>query len=135
MFKRARQAFNPKRQIRDVESASALVRALRERGTQPTYGGNPVHKRNPADFGLHPPSSPRPDKTLCDGIVDSREQAQRLLELGFGKGLVSVQERDGWPQNVWAVAGQRDAVEAQHEGSGRYHGYPMPVSDPFAMRS
>jgi hypothetical protein len=30
------------------------------------YGGNPEHKANPGDFELEPPSSPRPDKTLCD---------------------------------------------------------------------
>lgn len=32
------------------------------------YGGNPAHKRNPGDFGLPPPSDPRPFKTLCDEI-------------------------------------------------------------------
>ena len=45
-----------------------------------------------------------------------------------------MQERDGWPQNVWAMAANGVAVEAMLENplTGRYHGYPMLESDPLA---
>jgi hypothetical protein len=32
---------------------------------------------------------------------------------------------------VWAVTDEGDPLEAQLEGEGRYHGYPMPDGDPF----
>ena len=47
--------------------------------------------------------------------------------------MVSVQTRDGWPQNVWAVSETGELFEAQLENAtrGSYHGYPMPLSDDF----
>jgi hypothetical protein len=42
-----------------------------------------------------------------------------------------MQERDGWPQNVWAVTERGEPLEAQLEGQGVYHGYPMAEADPF----
>ena len=96
------------------------------------YGGNPEHKRSPGDFGLTPPASPRPLKTLCDQVhIFTRSEATRLLRAGFKKGLFSVQERNGWPQNVWAVTDAGQPLEAQLESDGQYHGYPMQEADPF----
>ena len=87
---------------------------------------------NPCDFGLHTPSAPRPGKTLCDQVeIYSRAEALTLLRAGLQRGTFSEQERDGWPQNVWAVTEGGEALEAQHEGQGVYHGYPMPGADPF----
>lgn len=99
------------------------------------YTGNPVHKRNPGDFGLKPPALARPGKTLCDGAeIFTRVEAERLLKAGLTKGLVSVAWRDGWPQNVWAVSMNGMPVEAMLEDPirGAYHGYPMAESDPLA---
>jgi hypothetical protein len=47
---------------------------------------------------------------------------------------MSVQERYGWPQNVWAVAPNGTALEAMLENpsTGTYHGYPMQEDDPLA---
>ncbi|BBL73894.1 hypothetical protein [Methylomagnum ishizawai] len=98
------------------------------------YGGNPEHKRNPGDFGLNPPSNPRQAKTLCDEVeVFKRTQALTLLRKGLRRGLVSVQERNGWPQNIWAVAKGR-ALQAMLENAeqGAYHGYPLQEDDPLA---
>lgn len=49
------------------------------------------------------------------------------------KGLVSVQVRNGWPQNVWAVASSGVPIEAMldNEVTGSYHGYPMLEGDPL----
>jgi len=47
--------------------------------------------------------------------------------------MISVQRRNGWPQNIWAVHAGIEVFEAQLENSaqGTYHGYPMPADDDF----
>ena len=64
--------------------------------------------------------------------MSQRQAATGLLKSGVGKGMVSLQRRHGWPQNVWAVSGEV-AFEAQLENpeQGSYHGYPMPQDDDF----
>ncbi len=99
------------------------------------YVGSPFHKRKPGDFGLTPPSQPRPNKTLCDGVrIFQRQLAQELLEKGVRFGLVSVQRRGDFPQNIWAVTSSGIALEAQLDNveRGTYHGYPMVHGDPLA---
>jgi hypothetical protein len=124
-----RTSFNPKRRI-----ASAPLQADLERwAAEVHYGGNPEHKRNPGDFRLTPPSSPRRHKTLCDeaGIL-RRALALELLREGIRTGLVS-QQGGNYPQNVWSVSAEGIPLEAQLENpaNGTYHGYPMPEEDPF----
>jgi hypothetical protein len=127
---RKRTVFNPKRRIRqkpDLDFLKSLAESV-------SYGGNPEHKINPGDFGLTPPSLPQADKTKCDIVkVFLREEAIRLLKEGARKGLISEQVRNGYPQNIWAVAEDGWPVEAQLENArrGTYHGYPMPETDPF----
>lgn len=132
----ARSRYNPKRRLRDPrlsqEERAELSRLVR-------YAGNPAHKRNPGDFDLTPPASPRPDKTLCDEAgVHERAMAQDLLEAGIHRGLVSALTGAGgrFPQNVWAVNGQGIAFEAQLENpvQGTYHGYPLQEADPLRER-
>lgn len=127
VFEVTKRAFNPKRRLgRGVSlDTGALKNELR-------YTGNPEHKRNPGDFGLTPPSSPRPAKSLCDTArIFTRAEALRLLQLGLERGAFSAQLRNGWPQNIWAVTEDGVALEAQLDGAGTYHGYPMPETDPF----
>ncbi len=126
---------NPKRKLvseaRSVETKAQLA-LLAGRAT---YGGNPEHKRNPGDFDLSPPSQPRQGKSLCDAVeIFSRTKALELIQRGLRQGLVSEQWRDGWPQNIWAVAENGMAVEAMLENPtlGTYHGYPMQDGDPLA---
>lgn len=127
-----RRTFNPKRRFCPEETLQARQEALSKRVGSLRYTGNPEHKRNPGDFGLQPPSGPRPGKTLCDKVeIYSRADALALLLAGVQRGTFSAQERDGWPQNVWAVTGKGEPLEAQREGPGVYHGYPMPEADPF----
>ena len=107
---------------------------MNELASRVRYGGNPEHKKNPGDFGLTPPVSPRPDKTLCDATgIFERNVAEELLKSGIRKGLVSVQKRGEFPQNVWAVTDKGLPVEAQLENAfkGTYHGYPVAPTDPF----
>lgn len=61
-----RRKFNPKRQLVPMEALHSRLPLLSERILDVRYSGNPEHKRNPGDYGLDPPSAPRPGKTLCD---------------------------------------------------------------------
>jgi hypothetical protein len=127
-----RRTFNPKRRLCPVEDLEIRQGDLLPRIRSVRYAGNPEHKRTPGDFGLTPRSAPRPGKTLCDEVeIYSRAEALILLRAGLERGMFSVQERDGWPQNVWAVTEGGEPVEAQLEGPGIYHGYPMAEADPF----
>lgn len=124
--------FTPKRKICSPELAEQRIATMTPNLGRLRYGGNPEHKRNPGDFGLSPPTMPRPGKTLCDQVkIFTRAEAIRLLHTGLHKKLFSLQERNGWPQNVWAVTDGGEPLEAQLEGDGVYHGYPMPEADPF----
>ena len=107
-----RSRFNLKRRMRNrggVGFQSGLVDRVK-------YAGNPAHKRNPGDFCLHPPAGPLGDNTLCDDAgVFSKTEALSLLREGVRRGLVSVQTRGEFPQNVWAVTEDGYALEAQLE--------------------
>jgi hypothetical protein len=128
-----RQTFNPKRRMRPSPASPIQVAELKALSVRASYGGSPFHKRVPGDFGLSPPAAPRPGKTLCDDCVVEKEKAANLLAEGLRRGLISVQERGGWPQNVWAVTEQGIPVESELDNSvlGTYHGFPMPTADPF----
>jgi len=129
-MKPRRGRYNPKRKLQD----SLPAQELDQLSSQVKYGGNPEHKRNPGDFGLTPPSDPRPNKTLCDDCgIFNRAIAERLLSEGAQKGIVSVQMKGQWPKNIWAVTSEGHPVEAQleNEVQGTYHGYPMPEADPM----
>ncbi len=84
---------------------------------------------------MNPPSHPRQGKSLCDNAdIFTQADALELVREGMRRGLVSVQERNGWPQNVWAVTDKGVPLEAMLENSdtGSYHGYPMLKNDPLA---
>lgn len=128
------KGYNPKRRI---APADMLSRAQRDTlSSKVVYGGNPEHKRSPGDYGLSPPSQPRPGKTLCDAKGPLlKEAARQLLKDGLIKGMVSARTDHGWPQNIWAISEVGEAFEAQLENSvqGIYHGYPMPIDDDFRL--
>lgn len=108
--------------------------ALAELSKQARYSGNPVHKKNPGDFNLVPPSAPRANKSLCDASgIFKRVEAVSLLREGIRRGTVSVQEEEGgWPRVVWAVTEAGIILEARSDRSppGSYHGYPLLPGNP-----
>lgn len=125
--------FNSKRKIKKLMKGD--LQHYRDIVDQLRYGGNPEHKKNPGDFGLTPPSNPRPGKSLCDVVgIFSREVALEHLRAGLLRGLVSERSNGEWPQNIWSVTENGHPLEAQLENpaTGAYHGYPMPSSDPLA---
>ena len=125
------QKFNPKRRL--AAANSLPMEARNELAQAVIYTGNPEHKRNPGDFGLTPPAQPRRGKTLCDGAsIFKRNDALRYLRDGLKRGAVSEQSIAGWPSIIWAVTDDGIPLEAQRDGEGSYHGYPMPPEDPMA---
>ncbi len=122
--------FNPKRKIQENVDHEWLKELLKKAG----YGGNPEHKKQAGDFGLTPPAMARPDKTLCDGVaIFKKTVALRRLKEGIKSGLISIQMRGEYPQNIWAVTRDGEVLEAQleNEKQGIYHGYPISCEDPF----
>ena len=52
------------------------------------YERSAPHKTRPADYGFHPPTNPRPSKSVCDDIrtiplEEAREIFRACLELGM----------------------------------------------------
>ncbi len=129
---RRRSGYNPKRRMATADALTSAERA--GLAAVVAYGGNPEHKRSPGDYGLTPPVSPRPAKTLCDGErAILKSEALALLQAGLRKGTMSAAPSQAWPQNIWAVSDAGDVFEAQLENAtqGTYHGYPMPEDDDF----
>lgn len=128
----SRRTFNPKRRIGDrflvgdQQALDHLAQVIR-------YGGSPLHKRNPGDFGLTPPASPRQGKSLCDDArIFTRAEAQRLLAMAMRRGMVDARSTPGgWPPLIWAVSDDGWPLEAESDTPGSYHGYPMPLADAF----
>lgn len=127
-----RTSFNPKRRIIRARPSPENSERWEE---NVRYGGNPEHKKNPGDFDLSPPSNPRQGKTLCDNAeMVRRDEVLRLIREGIRRGMLSEQMRNGWPQNIWAVAPNGMPLEAQLENpvNGTYHGYPLQDVDPLS---
>lgn len=123
---------NPKRKLSDLPISEDERTRLK---TKVSYVGSPYHKRNPGDFGLKPPSAPRPDKTECDSAgITTKAAADALLEQGINAGLISPYEPPELPRYIWAVANDNTVVEARldNETSGTYHGYPLSKDDPWS---
>lgn len=121
--------FNTKRRI---ERAPDVAR-LGELANCVKYVGSPDHKKNPGDFGLTPPSSPRLNASLCDDVKIFRvAEARQYLVDGLRQGFVSDRYDDGWPFNIWAVTEKDVPLEAEYANNGEYHGYPLLENDPFA---
>jgi len=129
---RPRTGYNPKRKMASADLLTPVERAAL--ASRASYGGNPEHKHSRGDYGLTPPASPRPAKTLCDGERPIlKAEATALLQAGLRKGTTSATTADGWPQNIWSVSDAVEVFEAQLENpaQGTYHGYPMPEDDDF----
>jgi hypothetical protein len=121
-----------KRSIREAPLTAAQRDFL---AAHARYEGSPLHKKEPHNFDLTPPSSPREDKTLCDeaGIFD-KKVAFDLFRLAVEVGLVSETEKAaGFPSQIWVVDADGRVFELMYGGSvvGRYHGYPIRRSNPL----
>lgn len=110
MIRRYNQ-FNHKRKIKELTDIE--LQQCAKLADQVRYGGNPEHKKNPGDFGLISPSGARPGKSLCDAVnIFSRKIALQYLQSGLRRGLISERFNGAWPQNIWSVTNNGDALEA-----------------------
>ena len=120
-----RQGNNPKRRIATEAQASAEYLAWLS--GQVRYTGNPHHKRIPANYGFDRPTSPRPNKSLCDGnrcVLE--DEAQALFDEAISRGMISSYRLDEFPKYVWAVDAEERVYEAKLErGANSYHGYEL----------
>lgn len=114
---------NPKR--RTAKAGHFTEEQLKNFAGTGRYCGSARHKRQPADYGFCPPSSPRPSKLLCDDKrVIKLEEATRFFTDGIARGMVSMVKQDDLPKYVWAQDEQGDVYEAKLGNDGRsYHGY------------
>ena len=128
-----RKGNNPKRRIAPKNKIASDM--LDRYADQTCYTGSPLHKRNAADYGFHPPANPRPNKSLCDGNRKVMlNEARCLFQEGINRGMVSTYSEDGLPKYVWAVDSDGRVFEAKRERNSRnYHGYEL-GDDEEAMR-
>ena len=123
----ARAGNNPKRRI-----AASGVLSLPERQAlagRLTYVGSANHKRQPGDYGFHPPTNPRPSKSLCDARrCVLLGEAQALMQKGILKGMISTWFVGDVPKYVWSVDEFGEAFEAKIGRDG-YHGYRLESDD------
>jgi hypothetical protein len=128
-----RAGNNPKRRI--VEAGRLTPEERAKLATGLSYVGSGHHKRYPADYRLTPPVSPRPWKSICDGIrIIPKEEASQLIYKGIINGMFSEIRENGGPKYVWSVDDQDEAYEAKTDPNkpGEYHGYRLEEED--AMR-
>ena len=127
MAKVARQGNNPKRRI--VAANSIADHALGALAAHLVYVGSANHKRHPGDYGFHPPSNPRPWKSVCDAQRPLLlAEARVLLFAGILKGMISSPNPEGVPKYVWSVDAKGVPYESKI-GNGGYHGYPLYPDD------
>jgi hypothetical protein len=128
----ARAGNDPKRRIAAVDRLTLDQR--KELAGRAVYTGSGYHKRFPAVYDFGSTGTPRPTKSVCDGIrVVPKEEAQQLLASGIMKGMISEPPEQGLPTHVWSVDGQGEAYEAKTHlnNRGQYHGYRLEESDPM----
>lgn len=103
--------------------------ALEDLAARLVYVGSANHKRHPGDYGFHPPSNPRPWKSVCDARRSLLlAEAKELLVAGVLKGMISALDADGVPKYVWSVDADGVPYESK-TGNGGYHGYPLYPED------
>ena len=124
-----RQGNNPKRR---VAAADFLDQRGREAlATRVRYTGSAIHKRYPGNYGFHPPTNPRPWKSLCDDRrVVLLEEAAELLQQGVMAGMFSSFADGDLPKYVWSVDADRAVYEGKLDRNG-YHGYRLADDDDF----
>lgn len=121
-----RQGNDPKRLI--ARKGTIAPGILERLAGEMRYVGSAHHKRQPADYGFHPPVNPRRNKSMCGAI--EKAQAQALFREGIGRGMVSGFRKNGLPKYVWAVDSNGRAYEAVLGNGGDYHGYMLGREDP-----
>jgi hypothetical protein len=107
----AGEGKNPKRRIGGLDRLTMDERM--DLAGKVAYVGSGHHKRFPAVFGFGPSASPRPSKSVCDGIrIISKGEAEQLLRAGVLNGMFSEPGGQEFPTYVWSVDGDGEVYEA-----------------------
>lgn len=117
---------------RPVRVGFFTKKELSEFATATSYEGSAHHKSKASDYGLTPPISPRPTKSLCDDVrIIPADEANQLLKRAFELEMVSDRREDTEPPKyAWAVDGEGEVYEAKLGNNGyRYHGYRLSKDD------
>lgn len=125
--------FNTKYRVLRACEYTALRDDLERKSNQVIYTGNPKHKKNPGNFGLTPPSDPRPNTSLCDNArIFRKEEAEELLKKAFRLGLIDRRTPPGeWPKAV-RIVHDGIVLQAMYENQpGYYHGFPLSGNEPL----
>jgi len=126
-----REGNNPKRRFISIdEAARSNVAAL---ASKMEYVGSGHHKRYPADYGFER-VSPRPTKSLCDGIrIVPLNEAKRLFVKGISATMFSSTFEGKFPKYVWSMDSEGEVYEAKTDinSPGMYHGYRLEEDDNF----
>jgi hypothetical protein len=128
----AREGNNPKRRIGGLDRLTMDER--KDLAAKVAYVGSGHHKRFPAVFGFGRSASPRPTKSVCDGIkAIPKGEAEQLLRTGVLKGMFSEPSERGFPTYVWCVDADGEVYEANTHpnNQGQYHGYRIEEHDPM----
>ncbi len=127
-----RRGDNPKRRIAPPDRLDEGGRG--RLAARLVYIGSGHHKAHPGDYGFHPPVSPRPTKSLCDGKrVILKGEAEKLLREGARNGMFSDFPDGELPKYVWSVDADGEVYEAKIDSQG-YHGYRLEEDDDFRGR-
>jgi hypothetical protein len=125
-----RQSNRPDRRLAPADQLDC--NSLENLFTTVQYVGSAYHKLRASDYQFHPPSNPRPTKSLCDdrGPIP-RDVAILLFQKGIKCGMVSVFTADVVPKYVWAVDDQGEVFEAKCKPGQdtKYHGYRLGDDD------
>jgi len=125
-----RAGNNPKRRIAPIKHLpKSAVNGIAQRVQ---YLGSPHHKTKPADYNFHPPSNPRPQKSVCDGVrVILKGEAMKLLLSGLQKSMFSTYFVGDLPKFVWSVDESGEVYEAKTDSNtpNQYHGYRLEEED------
>lgn len=128
-----RQSKDPKRCIAHVKALDASQQEFLLSSAR--YVGSALHKRTPSDYGFHPPTNPRPHKSLCDDLRPIPcVEAKALFAAGISKNMVSTYQEGDFPKYVWSVDDHGEVYEAKIGNDG-YHGYRLDRASENAMRS
>jgi hypothetical protein len=124
-----RAGNDPRRRVASADYLNAEDRqVIAERAK---YVGSGHHKRSPADYGFDR-ISPRPTKSLCDGLRPIKlDEARDMLKNAICSGMVSKPFAGKYPKFVWYVDAEGEVYEANTDENvpGVYHGYRLEEDD------
>ena len=114
-------------QIEFIDPSELKTIDLKNIAQKAIYRGSPHHKSKPNDYGFIPQFQPRPRKNMCDKHkIIKKAEAEKLLQMGIAKGMISTLQTSGMPKYICAVDNDETIYIAKTDQRDyHYHGYPL----------